>query len=369
MKWSYRIATIAGTEVRIHATFALLLAFVAWEGASRGESPTAAIEAVLLVCSMFFCVLLHEFGHVLAARRYGIKTPDITLLPIGGVARLERMPKKPTEELVVALCGPLVNVIIAALLALIFGLPSTEMLVNAITGIKGFAWALMSWNLMMVAFNMIPAFPMDGGRVLRALLAMMLKDYAKATRWAAALGQAIAVIAAVLIVFSGWFNSNPFLLLIAFFVFISAGREAAMVSEEQASNGLSVGDSMMTDFRALPETATLLDAVELLRKGSQHDFPVLAVSGSVAGILTRNDLISALADHGPSHRVQLAMTVTDISLTPLVPLAEALVILRESGIGTLPVTLPAQAERLVGLFTAENAGEVILIRSALARRR
>ena len=365
MKWSYRIITVAGTEVKIHATFALLLAFVAWEASSSGR--TAVIEAVLLVCSMFLCVLLHEFGHVFAARRYGIQTPDITLLPIGGVARLERMPRKPSEELVVALCGPLVNVVIAAVLALFFGIPSETELMDSLKRFQGFAWTLMGWNLMMVVFNMIPAFPMDGGRVLRALLAMFTGDYAKATRWAAGLGQMIAVVAAVVIVTNGWFTKQPFLLLIAFFVFIAAGREAQMVSEEAASNGLTVEDAMMTDFRHLSREATLLDAVYLLRTGSQHDFPVLDEAGQVVGLLTRSDLISQLASNGAQVAVGSAMVSGPQVVSPAVDMKEAIKILRDSGVPALPVVEPYTG-RLVGLFTLENAGEVILVRSAMAGR-
>ncbi len=237
MKWSLHVATIAGTQVRIHATFALILVYAAWPAISAGKGWGVALEAILLVCAMFTCVLMHEFGHVLAARRYGIKTPDITLLPIGGVARLERMPRKPSEELVVAVCGPLVNVVIALSIGLVQGFSALE------SGMLGFGevghfWStLMVWNLVMVCFNMIPAFPMDGGRVLRATLAWVTGDYAKATRIAASLGQGLAVVAALMVVTQ---RVPPTLLLIAFFVFFAAGQEAATVSEQEQVQGLRV---------------------------------------------------------------------------------------------------------------------------------
>lgn len=360
MKWSFRIATIAGTEVRIHVTFALLLAFVAFQAGSAH-----ALESVLLVCAMFLCVLLHEFGHVLAARRYGIHTPDITLLPIGGVARLERMPRKPSEELVVALCGPLVNVVIAAGLVLAVGLPTPAMLVDSIGAPTRFLLSLMGWNIMMVLFNMIPAFPMDGGRVLRALLAMFVGDYAKATRWAASIGQAIAVMAGISVIFFGL--NNPMLLLIAFFVFIAAGREAQMVEQQESARDLSVLDAMMTDFRTLPHHASLREAVDLLRAGSQHDFPVVDEGGTVIGILPRGELISGLADFGPAHPAHQAMLPTSLFLEPSHQLTEALQQLEQSGLPALPV-MDTVHDRLIGLFTAENAGEMMLIRNALRRR-
>ena len=196
MKWSFRLATIAGTEVRVHLTFFLLLLFVAVQGTGGGQGADGGLAAVVLVCAMFFCVLLHEFGHVFAARMYGIKTPDITLLPIGGVARLERMPRTPLHEFVVALAGPMVNVAIAAGIAIVLGLRVRFDANYAFHQSGGFWQHLMMWNIFMVVFNLVPAFPMDGGRILRALLAMVT-DYEKATRWAATMGQGIAALVVV----------------------------------------------------------------------------------------------------------------------------------------------------------------------------
>jgi Zn-dependent protease/CBS domain-containing protein len=368
MKWSYHIATIAGTEVRIHATFALLLAYVAWVTSSAGGDFTTIIHSLIMVCAMFLCVLLHEFGHVTAARWYGIKTPDITLLPIGGVARLERMPRKPTEELVVALCGPLVNVLIAAGLALVFGYPDkSEDWGSDLMTLRVGAGLLIEWNLIMVVFNMVPAFPMDGGRVLRALLAMLSGDYVKATRWAATLGQAIAVLVVVITILGDWIGKNPMLLLIAFFVFIAAGREAQMVAQEDQVRGLTVADGMLTHFNTLREESTLRHAVDLLRGGSQHDFPVLNDEGKVTGMLYRMELISALADFGPAHRVVEAMTQIPGPLDPGLHLNEALQALQQSALSALPVVEPVNGQ-LIGLLTPDNAEEVVLIRSALRRR-
>jgi stage IV sporulation protein FB len=287
---------------------------------------------------MFVCVLLHEFGHVTAARWYGIRTPDILLLPIGGVARLERMPTRPWEELVVALCGPLVNIIIAVVLALFVGLPrSVEELVNELGHLRQAAMALMGWNLMMVVFNMIPAFPMDGGRVLRALLAMVTGDFATATRWAAGLGQSLAVVVVVGMIFGGWFEGNPMLMLIAFFVFIAAGQEARMVAEAESARGVSVQDAMMTDFRTLDRHAKLIDAVTLLRSGSQADFPIMDEFHKVLGVLSRDQLIAALADHGTGHPVVAAMVADLPTLAPEMEMAEGLAVLRQCPASALPV--------------------------------
>ncbi|NBS52873.1 MAG: hypothetical protein EBS96_09730 [Spartobacteria bacterium] len=217
MKWSYRIARIAGIDVKIHITFLLLLAYF---GVSdwRDGGAYQGVLSMAFILLLFLCVLLHEFGHAMAGRHYGIRTPDITLLPIGGVARMQAIPEKPWQEFVIAVSGPAVNVAIAGgLWVVLFLFPnlldkahpvSSEILPN-----------LMTINLALLAFNMIPAFPMDGGRVLRALLAMKL-NYLKATKIAARTGQAFA--AGFVLVGLGW---NPMLIFIGLFVFTAARQE------------------------------------------------------------------------------------------------------------------------------------------------
>jgi len=365
MKWSYHLATIKGTEVRIHATFALLLAFVAWQATSLGGGWRDALESIVLVCTMFFCVLLHEFGHVFAARRYGILTPDITLLPIGGIARLERMPRKPSEELFVALCGPLVNVVIAVLTAVGLGLPFSFDPNMQMSKVTEFWATLMQWNVLMVIFNMVPAFPMDGGRVLRALLAMIIGDYGKATRAAAVIGQGLAVVVVMAMVVFGVFQ--PMLMLIAFFVFFAAGQEAAVVTQQEQTSDLKVRDAMLTDFHALGSNAVLREAVDLLISGSQHDFPVLDEHGGMMGIVTRNRLIAALTEHGPGYPAQLIIERCETVLEPRMALSEAMTLLSASECPALAVMDPVH-DRLVGLLTAENVGETLLVRAALRER-
>ncbi|MEN3943220.1 site-2 protease family protein [Prosthecobacter sp. SYSU 5D2] len=361
MKWSFKIANVAGTEVRIHLTFFILLALVAMQGMSGGQGAAGAIDAILFVSAAFLCVLLHEFGHVFAARGYGIRTPDITLLPIGGVARLERMPRKPTHELVVAVCGPLVNVAIAGMIAVVLGI-NVGFNPDYRFEQAGHFWEkLMIWNLIMVAFNMIPAFPMDGGRVLRALLAMVA-DYGKATRWAATIGQGIALSVAMWMLFSGTFH--PVLLLIAFFIFMAAGQESAAVTQEEATRGLRVRDAMLTDFRTLRADATLQDAAGLLLAGTQQDFPMLDDTGHMIGLLTRKGLVSALDKHGSMHPALEALETCADSLTPVISLGEGLERMRASNCPAIPVYDPVNGQ-LIGLLTAENIGELLMVRAAL----
>ncbi|MBX9701274.1 MAG: site-2 protease family protein, partial [Acetobacteraceae bacterium] len=217
MTWSFPIGTVQGTVIRIHLTFLLLLLWIGGTGFAQGGAPEA-ITSVVFVCLLFLCVLLHEFGHVFAARRYGVRTPDITLLPIGGVAQMERIPEKPSEELVVALAGPAVNVVIAALLFLALGgVPSMQAAAELHSPGHGILERLAWVNVTLVVFNLIPAFPMDGGRVLRAFLAMRL-GHVRATQRAATIGQVVAFGFGIL----GLFGGNPLLVFIALFVYLGA---------------------------------------------------------------------------------------------------------------------------------------------------
>ena len=309
MRWAIRLGRIAGIEVRIHVTFFLLLAylgFAGYHGAGTDVAITtrvsAALHLMLLVCIVFLCVLLHEFGHAFAARRCGIRTPDITLFPFGGVARIERMPENPRQEIFIALAGPAVNVIIAAglwaVLAIFWRAVPQEQMGTA----ASLAVEVMSVNVMLLVFNLIPAFPMDGGRVLRALLAMRL-DHGRATRIAAHIGQALAVALGLLGVFGMSIHShviepNPMLIVVAFFVFMAAANEAGAVQLQSVTRGLSVAAAMVTDFRSLPRNASLGEASEMLLHSSQHEFPVIDPDGTLRGIFTRSELVSALRESG-----------------------------------------------------------------------
>jgi stage IV sporulation protein FB len=357
MRWSFHLIRVAGIDVKVHATFFLLLAWIGWLHHRAGGLP-AAIDGILFVSLIFLCVLLHEFGHALAARRYGIKTPDITLLPIGGVARLERMPDKPSEEIVVAVAGPAVNIIIALALWIFMGLTSglpNPAIVQA-TGISLPA-KLLAVNIWLVIFNAIPAFPMDGGRVLRAVLAMRM-NYGRATSIAASIGQGIAFVFFML-----GLVGNPMLLLIGLFVYFGAANEAAFAQIKSVTNGLRVSAAMVTQFQSLPVRATLNEAVEALLRTSQHEFPIVDELGKVRGILTRDDLIAALRKSGPDQPVAEVMRVDIPSVHHSMLFDRAFATMQECNCPALPV-LDSNG-RLIGLFTPENVGEMMLVQSAL----
>ncbi len=356
MKWSWKLGEVAGINVYVHVTFFILIGWLALSHWIREQSVNATIVGVAFVLAVFGCVVLHEFGHALTARKYGIKTRDITLLPIGGVARLERMPSEPFQELWVALAGPAVNVVIAVLLY--FWLHATGDLgpITAADVTEGpFLVRLMMVNLLLVVFNMLPAFPMDGGRVLRGLLATQM-DYARATNIAAGIGQGMAF----LFGFLGLFG-NPFLLFIALFVWIGATQEASITQMKSALEGIPVERAMITDFLALSPTDSLGKAVELILAGSQHDFPVQE-DGKVVGVLTRNDLLKALAREGRNLLVSEVMQRDVPNVETSETLEAGLTRLQDCACNTLPVTRKGQ---LVGLITSDNMAEFILVQSAL----
>jgi Zn-dependent protease len=356
MRWSYRIGRIAGTDIKVHVTFLLIVALWAARGYQEGGL-SGALAGALALLALFACILLHEFGHILMAGRFGVRTPDVILLPIGGVARLERIPDEPRQELLIALAGPAVTLAIVVLLYLVLLATGNPVRLDGLDPQGPFLAQLMVVNIYLLLFNLIPAFPMDGGRVLRAILASRL-GLVRGTRIAATLGQLLATAGGVY----GLVASEPFLILIAFFVFVGANAEAAAVETRVAGKGLDVRHMMVTDFRTIPVHATLSQAVELLLSGEQREFPVVDNSGRTEGILTRDNLIRGLSQRGANSTVAEAMTPN----VPVVPATlsfnEALERLRSSRLPALPVV--DQAGSLIGLLTQDNITDLLLVRRA-----
>ncbi len=360
MNWSLPIGTVKGTVIRVHLTFLLFLGWIGASAYGQGGSQ-AAVEGVVYIVLLFLCVLLHEFGHVFAARRYGVQTPDIVLLPIGGVARLERIPEEPRQELVVALAGPAVNVVIAAILWLALGrFPDAGAATEVQNPGVDMLARLMVVNLFLVGFNLIPAFPMDGGRVLRAVLASRM-GYARGTQVAASVGQGVAFLLGL----AGLFG-NPMLLFIALFVYLGAASEAHAVQLRQVSRGLIVADAMVTRFESLGPSSTVHEAVEFLIRTSQHDFPLVDGAGRLRGVLTRDCMIKALREHGPDAPVIEVMRRDIPTVHPRAPLEEGTALLQGKGVPAVGVV--DDTGRLVGLLTTENVGELMMVQAALPSR-
>jgi Zn-dependent protease/CBS domain-containing protein len=359
MKWSWKLGRFLGIDVYVHATFLLLLGWVLVGPALAGGTLEDGVVQAGFVLALFGCVVFHEYGHALTARRYGIATRDIILLPIGGVARLERMPDDPRQELWVALAGPAVNVLIGAVLAL--GLLATNSFVP-LTGLSvsegSFFERLLAVNVILVLFNMIPAFPMDGGRVLRALLATRL-EYVRATQLAATLGQGIALLLGLIGLFA-----DPLLVFVALFVWIGAAQEAGMVQTRLVLHGIPVATAMLTDFRTVSAQDSLARVVELLLSGSQQEFPVVD-EGRVVGIITQRGLLRALSTQGTDAPVSGAMGRDFRVVEANELLGEVSERLAGLDVHVAPVMRGGQ---LVGLLTMENLNEFLAIREALAAR-
>jgi len=357
MGWSLNLGTIAGTAIRIHVTFLLFLVWIFVASYMSGGAQAAWSGTAFMVL-LFACVLAHEFGHILTARGFGIATPDVTLLPIGGVARLEQIPEKPREEFLIAIAGPLVNVVIAFVLVAFAGARLDASHLAAVESAKiSMVDRLAAVNLFLAVFNMIPAFPMDGGRVLRALLSIRL-GFARATDVAATIGQWVAFGLG----FLGLFY-NPMLIFIAIFVYLAAASEARLVSLRAMSRGVPVSSAMMTQFATLAPEAHIDEAVETLLRTSQSEFPVVDPAGRLVGLLGRDGMIRALKQLGPDARVAEAMVAQVPTINHRQTLDEAFRVLQAKSAPAVGVV--DGTGRLVGLVTSETLGEMLMVGEAM----
>jgi len=352
-RWAWKIGRVFGIEIYIHATFVMLLGWVAFSHIAGGVG--AMWRGLALVICVFGIVVLHELGHALVAKRFGVRTRDITLLPIGGVARLERMPEKPLEELLVAVAGPAVNVVLALLLWSLLAFTGSSTNLSGIGLVGGpFLTKLLWVNVSLAAFNLLPAFPMDGGRVLRAALALKM-DYVRATEIAARLGQGMALLFAVLGLFY-----NPMLLFIALFVWMGAQQESTMVALKKALSGVPIGSAMVTEFRILSPLDRLSSAAAFVTGGFQHDFPV--VDGKrIVGVLTRSDVVRGLSEGEAGALVATAMHREFVTAHPT-DMVES-VLARQQQSNAAPIVV-VRGDAVVGLMTAETIGEFILMQGA-----
>jgi Zn-dependent protease/CBS domain-containing protein len=349
MKWSLKVGQLAGTVVYVHVTFFVLLAWIGVIDGLQKGSLAAAAEAVGFTMTLFACVVLHEFGHAFMARRFGIHTRDITLFPIGGVGRLERIPDVPSQEFLIALAGPAVSVGIAAVLFAALWLQGwNPQLEELTTGNIPFAERLMFINAGLAMFNLLPAFPMDGGRVLRAVLAMRF-DYTLATEVAARIGQGTAALFAIV----GVLMPNPILVVIALFVWIGAAGEAGLAQVKRSLRGRTIASAMRTEFGVLLPDDALGYAAEMAIRHAQSDFPVL-VGGRVVGLLTRHDLTRGLAMGGADRTAGEFMHHTFETVDGSEPLDAVFLRWSQEPDKTLLVTDHGRLVGLVGLDQITN---------------
>ncbi|HET8713348.1 MAG TPA: site-2 protease family protein [Gemmatimonadales bacterium] len=361
MRWSWRVGRIAGIDLRVHATFLFLLVWAALAGYQVTHTASGAARGVVFILALFLSVVLHELGHALTARRFGVPTRDITLLPIGGVARLAHIPREPRQELRVALAGPAVTLaIIVVLYAVqaVLGFPPLGSTQDAVAG-RGTLLSQLMWaNVTLLVFNLLPAFPMDGGRVLRASLALRM-PYGRATALAARVGQGFALVFGIIGLFY-----NPWLVIIALFVWLGAVAEAGEVQQRSALEGVPVERLMIRDVRTLDPKQPLQAALEQVLAGFQQDFPVVE-NGRLVGMLTRARLLDGLARRGSAAPVGEVMETAIRSAKVGEPAERALAELRECRCQSLPIM---EDGRLVGVLTLENVGEYVMIEAALRAR-
>lgn len=355
MRWSFTVGRVGETVIRIHVTLLLLLAWYAW-GGWRMAGVGGAVEEIVFIALVFVSVLLHEFGHIRAARHYGIPTPEVLLTPIGGLARIARMPEKPRQELVIALAGPLVT--LAIVLAVGGGVlvvaGEQALLPESVVDVP--LWTAITWiNVFLLAFNVLPSFPMDGGRVLRALLAMRL-GMVRGTRIAARVGQAFAVVFAIV-----GLQYNIFLVVIAAFVFLGAEAEYDAVQTRAVAGDLTAQRLTVTDVRVLHPATRLDEAIRLLTRSDQRSFPVLDDSGHLLGILTRDEMLKGVTEAGLDAPVTVAMAPPEVTGTIALGLGfeDAVQALWQSKRDALPVV--DAGGRFAGLMTRDNVTDVLLV--------
>jgi len=356
MKWSFKLVEVAGIKIQVHSTFLIIVAWFALAYWQLEGTLIGVLEGVSFILVLFFCVVLHELGHALTARRFGIKTRSITLLPIGGIAAIEKVPDDPREEILIALAGPAVSLGIALALWILLIVSGSLVSVEEM-GVAGgpFLQRLMIVNLILAIFNLVPAFPMDGGRVFRAFLSLRM-EAATATRVAAGIGQFIAVLFAVL-----GLMYNPFLFLIAVFIWFGATTEVQAATIKQALSGVSAAQAMVTAFHVLEPGDTLAKAIELTLTGSQKDFPVVE-GDKVVGVLAQADLLRGLQQGGDQLTVATVMQGEVVNVHPAAHMEQVLGLMQGHPHGLATVL---ESGQLIGIINFDNIFELLRIQAAI----
>jgi len=340
---------LLGVPVRLHFTFVLLLIGLVVIGLSSNQSPG---NYTLFVLAVIASVLLHEFGHAFVSSLYGIRTLEIVMYPIGGVARLER-PPKPWEEFWIALTGPAVNLAIAGLIfAFLYSEKRAINLFALVQPDANLADRIAVANLVLAGFNLLPAFPMDGGRMLRAVLSRLKSEY-EATRIATWSGRMLAISMGLY----GFINM-PMLAFVAFFIYLGAANEGAASRGRSLTQGIPVRAAMMTEYKTLAHGATIREAANLLLSTSQQDFPVV-LGGQVLGLLGRNALLRGMAQEGPDSYIAGYMQREFSSVPPEKDLADVLPLMAHAG----ACVLVMEDDKLIGLLSSENLSQFLLLRS------
>ncbi len=362
MKGVLKLGKISGIRIEVHWTFILLLIWVAFMEMRQGANLDRVLLNEALILVLFLCVVLHELGHAITAKRFKINTLKITLLPIGGIASLEKMPEKPREELLVALAGPAVNVVIALLLFLVVPIKSyfnfSAIVIEEILyqpTLQNFLFYLFIANVMLVVFNLIPAFPMDGGRVLRALLSFKL-GRVMATEIASTIGQGLAVFFFILgLLF------NPFLILIAFFIFFGAYGENQMVKQNSLLKGHIAKEATLTHISVLKPTDTIGAVIDIVLSGTENDF-VVVENEKILGVVNHKDIIEHAKT--PTRLVKEIMQTSFKTVEAATELQKVLEMMGTERADFFPVI---ENEKLIGAIDRVNISEFVLLKAVFLK--
>jgi Zn-dependent protease/predicted transcriptional regulator len=366
MGGSLKLFRVSGIDIRMHITFPLILIYVGAQFgflARQGFNLNGAIFGVIVTLILFAIVVLHELGHSLTALTFNVPVEEIVLFPIGGVAKLARIPEEPIQEFLIAIAGPAVNfaiaivmaiggLIIAPILDLAFA-PSLRINFADLSLVAVFNYVFIS-NLFLGVFNLLPAFPMDGGRILRSLLATRL-NYRRATRIAVAIGQSLAWLLGLL----GFLQGNYFLIIIAIFIYLGAGSEERQIQLRSVLGNLTVEQVYSRQPQVLHPDASLQEAVALTLNSFQSNFPICDGEQYV-GILTHTRLVQALDQKGPDLPVSRAMQTDIQPAHPTETVFDVQQRMAESKIDALPVT---EAGRLLGILTAQDINEAYRLKA------
>lgn len=352
MKWSFKVGSIFSIPIKVHVTFLFLLIFIALVGGDLAKG----LYGVLFVILVFFCVILHELSHSLVAIHYGHKVRSITLLPIGGMAQMDDIPEDSKQEILISIAGPFSSLAISGLLFIILYLSKVPVSwLDAESLFEGNMMLNLFWiNILLAGFNIIPAFPMDGGRVLRGVLAIFL-DHMKATRIAVFIGQIFAVILFFLGIFYNWW-----LALIAVFIYLGAEGEERMWALRYALSDAKVAAVMLKDFISFSPNDTLLKASEVFLHALQNDFPVL-FGDRLIGILKREAIIKGINEGKENERIADLMEREFLTTTEKRPLVALYKQMTESGVGMVPVI---RDDSLVGIVTMDQIGRYHMVSTA-----
>jgi Zn-dependent protease len=355
------LGKIFGIKVDIHWTFSFIIIWIIYSNLRAGLTTLQIFWSLVFISSLFLCVVLHEFGHALAARRYGIETKDITLYPIGGVARLEKMPENPLAELVVAIAGPMVNVVIMiALLPFImnYNINQDSQTSALVVDQTNFLAKMGIINIWLAVFNLIPAFPMDGGRVLRALLTFKM-GRVKATSIAATIGKGLALI----FILTG-FYLNPFLIFIGVFIILGAHSEAQMVQRTSYIENLTLRNALMTNYQTLDKNMPISESVRLLIAGEAKNF-VITENGLPFGVLNRDNIIYGISRFEQSYPIGEIADRNVILRDINTPLQDVFIEFHKADTSIILVT---ELKEFVGIIDLENINELMMIIAAQEKK-